>query len=106
MTLNDSLSMLEDVSFAFLKLRFPTTEEGVARKKALLDYIGTPPSLASVEPWRSVTFAERVHTYASAGKFYSGQSRIAEEEREMWARPHNKLPIHKSLAAIAFRSSV
>ncbi|ELR24255.1 uncharacterized protein ACA1_168930 [Acanthamoeba castellanii str. Neff] len=79
MTLNDSLSMLEDASFAFLKLRFPATEAGEARKRAFLDYIG---------------------------KYYSGQARIAEEEREMWARPHNKLPIHKSLAAIAFRSSV
>ncbi len=106
MTLNDSLSMLEDASFAFLKLRFPATEAGEARKRAFLDYIGTQPrptgprrSLNSAHTW---THRTRTH----AGKYYSGQARIAEEEREMWARPHNKLPIHKSLAAIAFRSSV
>ena len=63
MTLNDSLSMLEDASFAFPKLRFPATEAGEARKRAFLDYIGTQPRPTGLR--RSLTSAHtrtRAHT--------------------------------------------
>lgn len=41
MNLNESFSMMEEAAFSFLKVRFPPTEEGQARRQAFLQYIGT-----------------------------------------------------------------